>query len=362
MSRDEGNVHMRREFRVRRRARSHAERGSAARSAAGVAALALALSWAATPAFAEEEAFTISDDRITESSGLARDVDQNLYWTVNDSGDSGTAYALTEDGELEGTIGFRADVVDVEAVQYAQNTLYVADIGDNDAEREFVTVYLLNGPQAADETVLYGAFDLAYPDGPQDAETLLINPDNGEIFVVTKGEDAAIYQAPTEPSRGSVNTLTKVADAPPYVTDGTFLDDGRIALRSYVDVKIIDPEQDYQVVGQVAAPLQPQGESVTLDLAGENLLLGSEGEQSTVYQVPIPEDVGDAPEPSAEPPSTEQPATPEASPTDGTDDNGEQPEDTGPSGPGRTGTFVALISAAVVAAVAGVGVFVARGR
>jgi hypothetical protein len=341
---------MRREFRVRRSARIHA-----------VVGLALLLGWLAAPAYAQEEAFTINDERITESSGLTRDVDQGRYWTVNDSGDDGTAYALSESGEVEGTVNFRADVVDVEAVQYAQSTLYVADIGDNDAERDFVTVYLLNSPQPTDETVLYGAFDLAYPDGPHDAETLLINPDNGETFVVTKGDDAAIYQAPTEPSRDQVNTMTKVADAPPWVTDGTFLEDGRIALRSYVDVKIIDPEQDFEVVAQTGAPLQPQGESVSLDLDGESLLLGSEGEQSAVFSVPIPENVQEAPSPGAEPPSTDAPASPSAAPSQDSDDGGEVPQSSEP-GPGRTGTFIALALAAVVSVIAGAGVFLARGR
>ncbi|MGH3339354.1 MAG: hypothetical protein ACRDPL_11050, partial [Propionibacteriaceae bacterium] len=61
-------------------------------------------------------AFTIKDTRITESSGLAADPSGNLYWTVNDSGDRGVAYGLGPKGTVRGTLNFRAQPQDVEAV------------------------------------------------------------------------------------------------------------------------------------------------------------------------------------------------------------------------------------------------------
>ena len=71
----------------------------------------------ATVAGAEDTvAFTIKDARITESSGLAVDPAGNLYWTVNDSGDRGVAYGIGLDGTVQGTLNFRAQPEDVEAV------------------------------------------------------------------------------------------------------------------------------------------------------------------------------------------------------------------------------------------------------
>lgn len=347
-------------FGARRRLRTHRPIGV-------LLALLILLGLSAPGAFADQDAaFTIDDERITESSGLTADVDRELYWTVNDSGDSGTVYALDDSGEVRGTVNFRAEVTDVEAVQYADNTLYVADIGDNDGERDFVSVYLLFDLEPNDATVLYQAFDLTYPDGPQDAETLLVDAD-GRLLIVTKGDDAGIYRLPVEPSRSEVNTLERVADAPAFVTDGTVLPDGRIALRSYVDVKVVDPEQDYAVVAQTPLPFQPQGESLSLDLAGENLLAGSEGDGSAVFSVPIPENVEDSPSAGPTPPAS---AAPSSSPTadqgeaDGGDDgNGGVPTaGADDPGPGRTGTLVALILAGIVAVVAGGGVYWLRGR
>lgn len=323
---------------------------------------------ATAPAVADGTvAFTINDSRITAASGLTRDTDANLYWTVTDSGDTSMAFALDDTGKVVGTINFRASVVDVEAVQYADHALYIADIGDPNADRSTVTVYLLYAPRPDNATVLYHAYDFSYPDGPHDAGTLLVS-DSGQLYLVTKDADGGIYQAPAEPSRSQVNPLTRVGDAPPYVTDGQFLADGRIALRSYVDVSILDPAQQYKVVGRAATPFQPRGESLTQSLDGSTLLVGSRGANSTVYAMPVPKSVGAAPSPAASPPKSPAPA---ASPSASKSTNGDPGGDTAAdentnvndsSGPGRGGTLAALLVAAAVAVAAGAGVYFARGR
>ena len=133
-------------------------------------------------------AFTIKDARITESSGLAADPAGNLYWTVNDSGDRGVAYGIGLDGTVQGTLNFRAQPRDVEAVAVHEDRLYVADIGDNSGQRDFVRVYFFTNPRANGLTVTYHAYDFSYPDGPHNAETLLVD-ESGRLFVVTKGAE-----------------------------------------------------------------------------------------------------------------------------------------------------------------------------
>jgi hypothetical protein len=265
---------------------------------------ALAALWVpAYAAAADEVAFTIEDRRIAESSGLATDTERELYWTINDSGSAGVAYAIDADGRTDGTVRFLADPVDIEAIALDDNRLLLADIGDNRARREYVTVFAIDNPQPNDDTRTYRAYDFAYPDGPHDAEAMLVDP-RGRLYFVTKGVRAGIYRAPPNPSRQGVNRLTKVGDAPAFVTDGTFLPDGdRIALRTYVSVVTLDA-QTYEVLAQAPLPLQPQGESITMDLDGRFLLIGSEGVLSKVYRVPVPTTVGPVPTPSASPPSS----------------------------------------------------------
>ena len=165
--------------------------------------------------------------------------------------------------------------------------LYVADIGDNNARRRFVRVYIFTNPRADGQTVTYHAYDFRYPDGPQDAETLLVN-DSGRLFIVTKGQKAAIYEAPAKPDRQGVNELEQIGSAPSNVTDGTFLPGGaRIALLTYSSVEVIDATS-YELMASAPIPKQPQAESLTLSLDQRSLLVGSEGKKSKVYSVSVP--------------------------------------------------------------------------
>lgn len=353
------------------------QRRRAARALAAVSALALV--WiGAAPAHAEEVAFTITDERITESSGLAADPNRGGYWTVNDSGDKGIAYALDGNGDVGGTLEWQAEPVDVEALAWANNTLYVGDIGDNQGSREFITVFFFAEP-SPDGQRQYRAYDFRYPEGARDAEALLADG-SGRLYVVTKEAEGGIYAAPREPSREGVNDLEKVGEAPPFVTDGVFLPDGRMALRTYVSVEVVDPAEGYESVARAALPAQPQGETIALDLQGDGLLVGSEGKKSEVLRVPVPDSMGDAPEPPASPGAEETPTpTPSEEPTD----KDEKPDDTkdkkgedkrdedkkqeadegaDTEGRGRQGTWVALGAALAVALAAGGVVFGVRPR
>ncbi len=286
----------------------------------GVRALALVVATAAAlfvpaAAWAESEvAFTIQDRRVAESSGLATDFDEKLYWTVNDSGDFGIGYAMAADGGTEGTVRFLAKPVDIEAVAMNDNFLYFGDIGDNRKRRDFITVYSIANPEPDDETRSYRAYDFAYPDGAHDAETMLVSP-SGRFYFVTKEAKGGIYRAPKTPSRVGVNPLRRVADAPAYVTDGVFMPDGeKIALRTYVSVEMLDASS-YALIAQEPVPFQPQGESITVDLNKKDLLVGSEGVRSTVYRMSVPTTKGSVPTPGSSPPTASPTPTPKPTAT-----------------------------------------------
>jgi hypothetical protein len=297
----------------------------------------------ATVAAAEDTlAFTIDDARITESSGLAADPVGEIYWTVNDSGDRAVAYGIGLDGTVQGTLNYRAGPKDVEAVAVHDDRLYIADIGDNNGRRSSVRVFFFDSPRANGLTVTYLAFDFSYPDGPHDAETLLVS-DSGRLFIVTKGEDAAVYAAPAEPDREGVNELKEVGSAPSGVTDGTFLPDGdRIALLTYNSVAVLDAST-YEVLANTPIPTQPQAESLAVSLDQESLLVGSEGKRSNVYAIPVP------PGASATPTPTEDPAA-----------ETDVPEDRTGAIQNQKGTLLAIGLAGFVALVAGTVVALVR--
>lgn len=293
--------------------------------------------WPAVAAAEDAVAFTIADSRITESSGLAADLDAGLYWTVNDSGDSGLAYAITPAGKVRGTLGFRVAPVDIEAIAFSNNRLYLGDIGDNQAERREITVYYFDNARPNNQITTYNSWDFRYPDGRHDAEALLVSP-TGRLYIVTKGGDGAIYVAPKAPSSVEVNKLTKVADAPDQVTDGVFLPDGSMALLTYGSVEVVDAKT-YQTVARAKITKQKQAESLSLSLDGSSLLVGSEGRNSKVYSMAVPAS-----------------ATPSPTPSGGgdTDPEPDTEDDPANSAAGNRGTWMAVGVAGFVAVVAGV--------
>ena len=292
-------------------------------------------------------AFTISDSRITESSGLATDSRARVYWTINDSGAGGVAYGLNSSGRVVGTLRYAAEPIDVEAVALHDGRLYVADIGDNTEVRDFVTVYYFDNARADGQTVGYRSWDLTYPDGPHNAETLLVDG-SGRLFVVTKGAaTGAVYAAPRRLQRSGINKLSKVGNAPAAVTDGTFLPgEERVALLTYGSIVVVDAKT-YKTVGRADIPVQAQPESLTVSLDKSSLLVGSEGRQSRVYAVPIPPKKSASPTPTPVESSTDPD-------TDSVPDQSDQPtEADSTTGRSRAGTLMALGLAGIVAGVAG---------
>jgi hypothetical protein len=262
----------------------------------------------ADPTPGPKKLFTIRDQRIDESSGLAKSQKYaGIWWTVNDSGDTARVFGINATGKVKAELSFKAPVQDVEAIAVDKDgTIYIADIGDNKANRDMIEVYTIPEPtELAEATnVKYHRYDFKYPDGAHDAETLLIAPESGQMFFVTKvakGE-GGYYAAPETASREGTNELTKVGDAPAGVTDGTFMPDGqRVILRSYVDIARVAWGEVPNVVGRAATPLA-QGESVAVgpDGSGDTVLVGSEGKGSAVYQMAVPAVKGAA-TPSATP-------------------------------------------------------------
>lgn len=294
--------------------------------------------------------FVIPDDRIAQSSGLATDPANGVYWTINDSDSSGIVYALNKAGKTVGTLRYDAEPRDVESIAYSGGKLYVGDTGGNRERRTTVTVYEFAAPRPDNSAQAYRTLQFSYPDGPHDTEAMLVDG-KGRFTFVTKGaEGGVIFSAPAKLSSAEPNMLTRVGDAPPYVTDGTVLADGRLILRSYVAVFRLDPTSN-EIVASAATPPLKQGESVTAPLSGRGLLIGSEGQRSEVLRVPVPSSLGRVPEITPPSSASANRPTPTSSP---------QPAPAEPAG-----SLLPLIGGGALAVAAAAGVLIAlrrRGR
>jgi hypothetical protein len=154
-----------------------------------------------------------------EASGIAvsRRVPGRL-WTHNDSG-LPVLFALDTRGAVTARIRLTgAAIDDWEAIAVgpcpAGSCIYIADIGDNNARRQRITIYRMPEPMETPEAAaVTEAFHAIYPDGPRDAEALLLTPD-GRASIVTKGEtgSVALYRFPGELRAGTTVRLERAGN------------------------------------------------------------------------------------------------------------------------------------------------------
>lgn len=258
------------------------------------------------------ELFRFEEPTLDESSGLAVSARHDgIIWTHNDGGRVARVLAVDRRGRTRARVTLRGvDPYDPEALAPGRDrrgrpALYLGDIGDNLSVRRDVSVLRFAEPgRLASHRVSPEWFRLRYPDGPQDAEALLVDPRDNRVWVATKDLlRGALYRAPVRMSTRRTNVLERVAVVPGLITDGAFLPDGRFVLRSYATVYLYGAPGKLE--DQAPLPDQEQGESIAVD--GDRLLVGSEGRGSAVYAVPVPRSVpsagssADSPAPRASP-------------------------------------------------------------
>jgi len=232
-----------------------------------------------------------------------------VLWTHNDSGNPPVLFALGPDGAVAAAVRVRgvADV-DWEAIAAYHDTaghavLAVADTGDNGARRSSVQIVLVAEPATLRDATVSPTrvLRLRYPDGPADAEALLVDAEAGRMYVVTKGLGSTVYQVPDamwpgRPGRAPENAgvLERIATVPLIlVTDGLIGPGHHPLLRTYGELAVLPPITADVVGGsleplaEAGLPAQRQGEGLALTAGGE-VLLSSEGVGQPVLRLPLP--------------------------------------------------------------------------
>lgn len=193
---------------------------------------------------------SIKSEEITESSGLAASPCQtNVLWTHNDSGDGAFIYAIDRSGTNLGTWKVKnAENIDWEDMAAAKQSdgqcyLYIGEIGNTEKlERARHTIYRVIEPAVtlqdagsrsdnARQTETAAILQFKYPDKTRDAETLLLHPKNGDIYVLSKerGSPSTIYKIKADFGNVTVVEAEKIGElAVPAVPNG-FLTGGAIS-------------------------------------------------------------------------------------------------------------------------------------
>lgn len=262
----------------------------------------------------------IKEKSVAESSGItASRSTPGVYWTHNDSGDGPFIYAFDATGQRRGVWRVAgAKARDWEAIasgpgpEAGRSYLYIGDIGDNEERRKEVTIYRVLEPALTDDsaqstrdnpqsTEPADALQFHYPDGSHNAETILVHPTNGNLYIVTKQAlvKPHVYEAAIPQVATDVVLLRHVAELRIPIEFGGLITDGAISPDG-TRVVLCDYVQGYELVSSVSSDFdaiwqQPlltiglgkrnQGEAITYRLDGRALLATSEGVGTPIIEV-----------------------------------------------------------------------------
>lgn len=233
-----------------------------------------------------------------------------ILWVHND-GAKGGLFAISTNGTLLASFRLSTQVTDLEDIAIGPGPagptsyLYLGDIGDNDQQRSLIKIYRFPEPDM-DSVVRpkqnititeFETINLKYPGKNHDAEALLVDPQNGDLFIVTKEKKGAqVYGAKKEILRPGppvqLTLLKEIACA--QISAGDISPDGTEILlrreeRAWYWVRqpgetvagaLSHPPQSALVIGP---PTEPNGESITFSVDASGYYTLSEGQNQPVY-------------------------------------------------------------------------------
>jgi len=242
----------------------------------------------------------IESSTINEASGLvASRITEGVLWTHNDSGGEPEVYAISNEGYI--LASFRLNGIQHPASKNANiinrdwediaigpgpkdetDYIYVGDIGDNSAIYGTYFIYRIEEPYVevdqdsshitsnTVETIAY-----KYEDGARDAETMFVDPNSGDIYIVSKREDSVgVYVLEYPHSTTEVLTAQKVATLPfTSAVGGDISPEGdEIIIKNYLQIfywTVGEDESIASALKRTPAILpytpEPQGEAVCFD-------------------------------------------------------------------------------------------------
>jgi len=249
----------------------------------------------------------LAGSEVVEASGIAVvPGTDGPVWMHNDSGDKARVFSVVDGDRVTVHEVPGAEAVDWEDMAAGPDgQVYVGDIGDNDAERESITVYRFPPPDPATDgpAADVATTTLTYEDGPHNAEALLIDPVDQELVIVTKSDGVVgVYAAPLAFADEAV--LERVGEVDTHglgplglVTGGDISPDGSaVLLRTYGGGLLYRRPAGKPAVSafaerpcKVPTGLEIQGEAIAFTGKGDGYLTIGEGQDPTISGFAAPD-------------------------------------------------------------------------
>lgn len=258
---------------------------------------------------------------INESSGLVASLCQDgVLWTHNDSGDGPFIYAIDKSAKVLGI--WRVDGAQAEdwedmstrRDESGKCVLYAGDIGNTDKQkRDTHRIYRFSEPsvqasgaspskQNAAATSPSQNLEFRYPEGNQDAETMIVEPVTGNIYILTKSRSkpSIIYKLPSGFESGKVLDAQRVSEftVPTipngFITGGAISSDGRSVLicdyAAGYEIRLPDGTTEFDEIWKqkvLAFPLgqREQGEAISYSADGNSVFATSERKGAKLIEV-----------------------------------------------------------------------------
>jgi hypothetical protein len=253
--------------------------------------------------------------KLNEISGIAAS-HQNVgfYWVHNDSGGESRVFLINSSGEIEATVYLdyryfdNRDWEDItvgpgpeEGVPY----IYVADIGDNNANHSNSYIYRFKEPKINTDSVAYvlnidkddiATINFKYADGPRDAEILMIDSQTKDLYVVSKREtNVQIYTLDYPQNVSETITVQRSDVTLPFrmTNGGDISPDGKeILIKNLEKVyywRLMEGETIMEALSRKAYSLpyiqEPQGEAITWLLDGSGYITVSEMRNDVIPKI-----------------------------------------------------------------------------
>ncbi|HVI47519.1 MAG TPA: hypothetical protein VM802_21790 [Chitinophaga sp.] len=247
----------------------------------------------------------ISSDKITEASGIAASSTlPGCYWTHNDSGNKPEVFLINTKAQLLSTYKLEdvsnrdwEDIAEGSGPVAGKHYVYVGDIGDNKGIRKHIRIYRFEEPSTIPSThkkITPDVLTLQYPNGPRDAESLMIDPISKSIYILSKRErKISLYKTDRLLFKdGEKATLQKLITLPyTWVVSGDISKDGyHIVIKTLTDVYYWRRNNNETVEQAMSKPakelpyvIEKQGEGIAILPGNDGYVTISEGENAPLY-------------------------------------------------------------------------------
>jgi hypothetical protein len=227
-------------------------------------------------------------------------------WLHNDSGDGPSVIPVdVKSGSVGKVVTLSGvDVSDPEDIAMTTSgDLLLADIGDNAEARDSLQLYRFAEPGAQATKAKATRFNLTYPDGPHNAEALVVSTDGLRAYILTKNTSgvAAVFEANLNDSAktqvlvkiGQVTISGEVLIKPNQISAADTVG-SRVILRSYQYGYTLSPPPGAPLSEAFSAtpqrfdvPLMVQGEALCVSPDGTTLVTASESRGASTFALAV---------------------------------------------------------------------------